>query len=333
MIKLRSALFALMFSCSLCISGAATPISHPHSPLHYKARMKSLVRLLFAYGGIPGELYRTPLFLLDEPARQPLYFRAMAGDESVRPAFKQIIAADPTDYAAYLTYLTLGNKTITRNQFNNENSVLSKELARSPHDQILLTRMALLWENGDDILVKPNGRGQNVVLGTSPQAGADFMSHLVAVTRRALANSSNAGHSLLVLQLQEMDEIVSQSAVEPCDQKLINGLILQYGGSVIYDQYLTALRQRYRFSPPALWSGKIPNVRALVAVLIGQQYQWDGYGESLSIEEMKNAGVHPLPVAVYKRATRFYREWITKLASKYHINLKGTYYSLLNENN
>ncbi len=333
MIKLRTVLVTMMFSCSLCISGAATPISHPHSPLHYKARMKSLVRLLSAYGGIPGELYRTPLFLFDEPARQPLYFRAMAGDESVRPAFKQIIAADPTDYAAYLTYLTLGNKTITRNQFNHENSVLSKELVRSPHDQILLTRMALLWANGVDILVLPGGRGQNVVLGASPQPGAYFTSHVVAVTRRALANSARAASPLLLIQLQQMDVIVNlQAEVEPCDQKIINTLILRYGGSVIYDQYLKALRQQFLGSPPALRRCKIPSVRVLVGVLIGQQYQWDGFGESLSIENLKKAGVHPLPVAVYKRATRFYREWIAELASKYHINLKGTYYSLLNEN-
>jgi hypothetical protein len=319
---------------SLGICVAAAPNSQIHSPLHYKARLKSLSKLMWDYGGIPGEYDREPLFLFDEPARQPLYFRAMAGDESVRPAFKQIIAADPTDYAAYLTYLTLGNKTITRKQFNHENSVLSKELVHSPHDQILLTRIALLWANGDNILVIPSGRGQNVVLDSSPQPGAYFMSHVVAVTRRALANSGHFAQPILVLQLQVMDGILNnQSVTEPCDQKSINGLIFRYGGSVMYGQYIKAVRHRFQDSLPALSKGAVPNVRALVSVLIGQQLQWVRYEGQTEIDYEKKIGIHPLPVAVYKRATRFYREWIAKLVSKYHIDLKGTYYSLLNEDN
>ncbi len=329
MMKLRSVLCAQIFLMSLGICVAAAPNSQMQSTLHYKARAKSLTKMMVTYGSIPGELGRVPLFLFDKAARQPLYFRAMAGDESVRPEFKQLLAAHPKDYAAYLTYLTLGNRTITRQEFYQEDSVLSKALARAPRDPFLLTRMALLWANGDNITIIP-GR-YAVVLGSSPQAGAENMSHLFAVTRLALANSSQAARPLLVFELQDLDAMNKfPRAVEPCDQKLINTLVLRYGGRVIYDQYITALRQRYLGLPPALSAGKIPNVRALVAVLIRQQSQWDGLGEQVFISDEKKAGGHPLPVAFYKRATRFYGNWIAKLANKYHIDLKGTYYSFLN---
>lgn len=332
--KLRSVMCALMFLMSVGICVAAAPNPQILSPLHYNARMKSLVKLLYDYGGIPGEYDREPLFLLDDPARKPLYLRAMVGDESVRSAFKQIIAEDPTDYAAYLTYLTLGNRTITRQQFNHENSALSKELARAPHNLILLTRMALLWANGGNILVKPGGRGQNIVLGSSPQAGRDFMSHTVAVTRSALANSPHLTQPIVVFQLQFNDGVVKyQSVIEPCDQRLINGLIFRYGGRVMYGQYIKALHKRFLGSAPVASNGTVPNVRALVSVLIEQQFRWEGFGEPLYIKEMKGNGLHPLPAAIYKRAINYYRAWISKLVSEYHIDLKGTYYSLLNENN
>ncbi len=332
--KLRSVMCALMFLMSLGICVAAAPNSQIPSPLHYKARLKSLSKLMWDYGGIPGEFLRVPLFLLDHRARKPLYSRAMAGDESVRAAFKQIIAADPTDYAAYLTYLTLGNRTTTRKQFNHENSAQSKELARAPHNHILLTRMAILWINGGYILAITGGRGQNIVSGSSPQAGREFVSHLVAVTRSALATNLHLAEPIVVLQLQFMDGVVNyRSAIEPCDQKLINGLIFHYGGSLVYRRYIKVVHKRFLGSPPVVSSGTVPNVCALVAVLIGEQYQWEGFGEPLYIKEMKGNGLHPLPAAVYKRAINYYRAWISKLVSKYHIDLKGTYYSLLNENN